>query len=59
MIRGIYLKIFIWFTAAALLDPNRPDVRLRPDILEKWKQEVRSTSDLFRLDPELQSSQAS
>lgn len=29
------------FTVITALDPNRPDVRLRPDILEKWKQELK------------------
>jgi len=33
-----FLKDFSVITA---LDPNRPDVRLRPDILEKWKQELK------------------
>jgi tRNA-splicing ligase RtcB (3'-phosphate/5'-hydroxy nucleic acid ligase) len=29
------------FTVITALDPKRPDVRLRPDILEKWKQELK------------------
>jgi tRNA-splicing ligase RtcB (3'-phosphate/5'-hydroxy nucleic acid ligase) len=29
------------FTVITALDPNRPDVRLRPDILDKWKQELK------------------
>ena len=29
------------FTVITALDPNRPDIRLRPDILEKWKQELK------------------
>jgi tRNA-splicing ligase RtcB len=29
------------FTVVTALDPKRPDVRLRPDILDKWKQELK------------------
>ena len=29
------------FTVITALDPHRPDVCLRPDILEKWKQELK------------------
>jgi tRNA-splicing ligase RtcB len=29
------------FTVITALDPNRPDVRLRPDILDKWMQELK------------------
>jgi len=29
------------FTVITALDPNRPDVRLRPDIMDKWKQELK------------------
>jgi tRNA-splicing ligase RtcB len=29
------------FTVITALDPKRPDVRLRPDILDKWKQELK------------------
>jgi len=32
------------FTVITALDPNRPDVRLRPDILEKWKQELKKAA---------------